>query len=113
MSSKENEIVKVVHKWSEKNDRWIYIAYNDSNNIIGLNFMQGNEYDLFKKDFCINDRRLNSLYKHIVYNYRFADDCSSEEILDKVIWTYLVVKLDEQEQLKDNISTIKVNYIKT
>jgi hypothetical protein len=68
MSSKENEIVKVVHKWSEKNDRWIYIAYNDSNNIIGLNFMQGNEYDLFKKDFCINDRRLNS-FQFLLISY--------------------------------------------
>ena len=40
------EMYKVEHNWDKKNDRWIYIEYYDDDSV-GLNYMQGNEYEEF------------------------------------------------------------------
>lgn len=55
-------INKVEHIWNEKEDRWIYIEYNEQYRIIGLNFMQGDDYEYFKKNWCYNDQGLMEYY---------------------------------------------------
>ena len=42
------ETKKVVHQFNEENDRWIYIEYSKTNKLLGLNFMQGDDYELFQ-----------------------------------------------------------------
>ena len=42
------KVDKVEHVWSEKEDRWLYIEYNEQRKVIGLNFMQGDDYDDLK-----------------------------------------------------------------
>ena len=65
----EYKVDKVVHEWSEKEDRWIYIEYNAQRKIIGLNFMQGGEYDYFKSKWCHNDQGLVEFYNSMLYTF--------------------------------------------
>ena len=42
------ELDKVVHQWCDDNDRWMYIEYDRDGIVMGLNFMQGDEYECFQ-----------------------------------------------------------------
>ena len=34
---KNSKVIKVEHLWCDKNDRWIYLEYNEENKICGMN----------------------------------------------------------------------------
>ena len=83
--------VKVEHLWIEEHERWIYIEYNKENDIIGLNFMQGDEYDEydydeFIKGECYNDNNLTVFYHHmrLFYSHEF-DNITDIDFINKVI----------------------------
>lgn len=85
----EHRVDKVEHVWSEKEDRWIYIEYNAQRKIIGLNFMQGNDYDYFKKSWCHNDQGLTDFYESMLYMFPIEKaSVSSTAFIDKVMWAY-------------------------
>ncbi len=85
----EYKVDKVVHKWSEKEDRWIYIEYNAKRKIVGLNFMQGDEYDYFKSKWCHNDQGLTEFYNFMIYSFptEFIS-VNTLEFINKVMWAY-------------------------
>ena len=86
---KEYEIRKVTHEWCGSNDRWIYIEYNAQRKIIGLNFMQGNEYDCFKKSWCHNDQGLMEFYDSMLYTFPIEKaSVNTFEFINKVMWAY-------------------------
>ncbi len=83
------EVNKVVHEWSEKEDRWIYIEYNAQRKIIGLNFMQGDEYDYFKEKWCYNDQGLTEFYTTMLYTFPIEKaSVNTLEFINKVMWAY-------------------------
>jgi len=47
-----NKVTYIEQRFCQSNDRWIYIERNADNKIIGLNFMQGDELELFQKSYC-------------------------------------------------------------
>ena len=61
------ELNRVVHQWCDSNDRWMYIEYDRDGKVMGLNFMQGDEYECFKKDWCVSDQGLTAFYKQMLY----------------------------------------------
>ena len=61
-SDNSKEIRKIIHQFDEENDRWIYIEFDNNNEIIGLNFMQDDDYELFQKEYCYNDEKLMRFY---------------------------------------------------
>ena len=63
------KVDKVEHIWSEKEDRWIYIEYNEQHKIIGLNFMQGDDYEFFKEVWCHTDAGLTEFYESMLYTF--------------------------------------------
>ena len=86
---KEYEISKVTHEWCESNDRWIYIEYNAQLKIIGLNFMQSDEYDCFKKSWCHNDQGLMEFYDFMLYTFHIEKaSVHTFEFINKVMWAY-------------------------
>ena len=86
-------ITKVKHVWSKPNDRWIFIQYNSNNNIVGLNFMQGEEYDLFIKDWCKPDHGLFEFYQYMLMTYEHEWHNTSElDFINKVMWTYVTAE---------------------
>ena len=82
----ENQITKVVHKWCAHNDRWIYVEYNDKYEVLGLNYMQGDEYDLFLKYHAKSDEGLTSFFKS--YKCIVNASCDTNDFINEVMWIY-------------------------
>ena len=84
------KITKVEHVWSENEDRWIYIEYNEHNKIIGLNFMQGDDYEEFKKDWCFRDENLNRLYNTLSQEFKETKIALTKiEFINKCFWVHI------------------------
>jgi len=82
---KQNE-----HYWDAGNDRWILISRDDERTIIGLNFMQGDDYDLFIKDYGKPDPGLTALYKTVLDNNIVKGNMI--EIINKVCWAWIKLR---------------------
>ena len=96
-----NRVDKVEHIWIEEEDRWMYIEYNEQRNIIGLNFMQGDEYDYFKRKWCHNDQGLTEFYHQMLYTFSIEQaSVSTIEFINKCMWAYhnAVACRDENQQ---------------
>lgn len=86
---KENKVERVVHEWSEKEDRWIYIEYNTQRKIVGLNFMQGDEYEHFKKSWAYNNEELMAFYTAMLYTFPIEKaSCNTLEFINKAMWAF-------------------------
>lgn len=83
-----DELYSVEHKWIPESDRWIFIERYTSG-YIGLNFMQGNDYQDFKENFCKIDKSLSEFYhtmKNINYLYTEMNEL---EFIDNIIGVWL------------------------
>ena len=83
------DIGKIEHVWCEDNDRWIYLEYNKERKIIGMNFMQGDFYEDFKKDWCKNDQGLTEFYNYMLYTFTIEKaSVSTLSFINKCMWTF-------------------------
>lgn len=80
MENTVNEFDEVKHKWNRHNDRWVYIEYLDDT-IVGLNFMQGDDYTAFKENWCESDPKLTAFHSKIT---EYTEDITLQDIL----WLY-------------------------
>jgi hypothetical protein len=87
MSDKER-LMSVSHVWRPDSDRWIYIeTYNTG--MTGLSYMQGDEYELFKEEYCKVDKGLSNFYVDMIQELDMVRENLTEvEFIDKVIWIY-------------------------
>ena len=82
-------IDKVEHVWCEDNDRWIYLEYNKQRKIIGMNFMQGDSYEDFKKDWCKSDEGLTEFYESMLYTFPTENaSVSTLSFINKCMWSF-------------------------
>ena len=80
--------LKVEHVWHEPCDRWIYIEYYDDQ-MIGLNYCQGDDYEYFKKEYCFVDKGLTEFYAIMCEDYNVEKVSNTRtEFISKVMWTY-------------------------
>ena len=85
----KNTVDKVVHEWCEKDDRWVYIEYNNQRKIIGLNFMQGDDYEYFKDAWAYNNEELMAFYTTMLYTFPIEKaSCNTLEFINKVMWAF-------------------------
>ena len=83
------DIDKVEHVWCEDDDRWVYLEYNKQRKIIGMNFMQGDSYESFKKDWCNNDQGLTEFYNYMLYTFTIEKAAvSTLSFINKCMWTF-------------------------
>lgn len=75
---------KEEHIWDESNDRWIFLEHKDGI-LVGLNYMQGNEYEDFKSNFAKNDEKLTE-FAHKMKDFKGEE--TYIEFINKVIWLY-------------------------
>jgi hypothetical protein len=75
---------KQEHIWNESNDRWIFIEHKDGI-LVGLNYMQGNEYETFKSNFAKNDEKLTEF---AIKMLDFRGEETYIEFINKVIWLH-------------------------
>ncbi len=84
------KILKVEHIWCEEDDRWIYLEYNEQNKIWGMNFMQGDEYDVFKHEYTKNDPGLLEFYVTMLYTFPIEQKSVDRiAFINKVMWAYV------------------------
>ena len=84
----------VEHIWCEESDRWIYIERYASG-YLGLNFMQGDEYDYFKKNWCEIDKGMSEFYSTVKNDLiKLRVEMSELEFIDKVMWIYFEAKIN-------------------
>ena len=71
--------------WCDSDDRYILIIKEDED-IIGLNYMQGDELDMFKRDFNYIDEELTDFY-HSIEPYL---DARNNEVgkINAAIWAH-------------------------
>ncbi len=82
----------VEHIWYAESDRWIYIERYASG-YLGLNCMQGDEYDYFKKNWCDMDRGMSEFYSTMKNDLiKLRVEMSELEFIDKVMWIYFESK---------------------
>jgi len=78
----------VEHIWYAKSNRWIYIERYENGNL-GLNFMQGDEYNRFKKHWCVKAEGLSDFYSVMKNDLKeLRVNMSELEFIDKVMWIY-------------------------
>jgi len=82
-------IKEVNHLWNEPNDRWMYIEYDEDNKIVGLNFMQGDEYLLFKEHWCKSDQGMTDFYNQMLYTFPIEfSSVGKISFINKCMWAY-------------------------
>ena len=76
--------------WSEKNDRWIYIEYDEQMKITALNFMQGYDYRGFRDDWCHPDYALFEFYTEMLYTWPIEKaSVDTLNFINTVMWTWI------------------------
>tara|TARA_R110000851_G_scaffold31284_4_gene84735 strand:- start:2319 stop:2546 length:228 start_codon:yes stop_codon:yes gene_type:complete len=72
--------------------------YNKENEVIGLNYCQGNDYDYFIDNFKSSDKGLTEFYSLMLKDYKTERQFNSEiTFINKVCWTYhLAFSLTEE-----------------
>lgn len=88
----DDRLNAVEHIWYAESDRWIYIERYASG-YLGLNCMQGDEYDYFKKNWCEIDRGMSEFYSTMKNDLiKLRVEMSELEFIDKVMWIYFESK---------------------
>jgi hypothetical protein len=82
-------MTKVEHVYSYDNDRWVFIAYNNSE-IVGLNFEQGVTYaEFIDGDNCEDNPALTEYYGYMTKIFaREYIDTDRFEFINKILWSY-------------------------
>ena len=89
-----DRINAVEHIWYAESDRWIYIERYASG-YLGLNCMQGDEYEYFKKNWCEIDRGMSEFYSTMKNDLmKLRAEMSELEFIDKVMWIYLESRMN-------------------
>ena len=79
---------EVQHIWCAVSDRWIYIERYASG-YLGLNCMQGDDYEHFKNNWCKIDRAMSEFYDCMKTDlHMLKRDMTELEFIDKVMWIY-------------------------
>ena len=84
---------KQEHIWSKADDRWIFIEKEDGV-LIGLNYMQGDDYESFKAHFAKNDEKLTQFANRMMH---FKGEESFVEFINKVIWLYFELSIEGEK----------------
>ncbi len=93
----DHRLNAVEHIWYPESDRWIYIERYASG-YLGLNCMQGDEYEYFKKNWCEIDRGMSEFYNTMKNDLlKLRVGMSELEFIDKVMWIYFESKINIEQ----------------
>ena len=70
--------------WSEFDDRYIYIR-REYGDVVGINFAQGDELEIFKEHYCCIDKELTTFYSAI---QPYLSGKSELDQINQAIWAY-------------------------
>lgn len=91
MKNKETIVTTVQHIWAKSDDRWVYLEYNKLYEIVGMNFMQGDDYEDFKDRWCYNDESLMAYYESMLYTFPIEKaSVDTLAFVNKVMWASIM-----------------------
>jgi hypothetical protein len=103
---KNKNLGMVQHVWCQADDRWVSIERDFDDKIVGLNWMQGNDYEKFKKNWEIGDERLTAFYREMLYTFPIEQQGTSElAFINKVMWAYFSAQPEAKSYY--NVQSIK------
>jgi hypothetical protein len=76
--------------WCDQDDRYVYIE-KEQDDIVGLNFMQGDEIDYFKDHYLESDPKLIKFYRAI---HVYLGGESELDRINQAIWAYVSYRND-------------------
>ena len=89
--------------WCPNDDRYIVI-FKSNGEIVGLNYMQGDELDVFKRDFSDIDYDLTDFF-NAVEPYLVHDGTSEVGRINAAIWSYFEYRnLRDEREYKNNLN---------
>jgi hypothetical protein len=95
MTTQEYTVVNSTEQvWCDSDDRYILII-RQNNEIVGLNFCQGNDFEVFTRDFSSIDQDLTDYYNS-VSNY--LTGVSEYDRINQAMWGYLEYRILRDSQ---------------
>lgn len=70
--------------WCQSYDRYIYVV-KEGNEVVGLNYMQGDELEVFEKDYMHIDEDLTDFYNALTDCLNGEDEI---ERINQAMWAY-------------------------
>ena len=70
--------------WCDRDDRYILLIKED-NEVIGLNYCQGDEFEFFKENFNGIDLELTDFFNSV--KYYLGGECELDRV-NQAIWAY-------------------------
>ena len=85
-----HELDRVVHQWCFDNDRWMYIEYDRDGVVMGLNYVQGDDYEYFLKGgWSKSDPGLTEFYRQMLYTFPIEEAAGlGLSFINKCMWAY-------------------------
>jgi len=84
MTTKDYIIDSTITMFCPMDDRYIYIK-KYGNEVVGINFMQGDEYDVFLKNYAYPDTELTKFY-HAVKDH--LSGAIEVDRINQAMWAY-------------------------
>ena len=80
-------VVRVEHRYSPEDDRWVYMEFDKAGGLIGLNYCQGDAYDYFKECWAFDDPSLTKFYIDISSSLMGKlIEMSEFELINLILW---------------------------
>ncbi len=70
--------------WCESDDRFVLVVREDGD-IVGLNYMQGDDLELFELDFSDIDNDLTKFYNSVIH---YLNGYTEINQINQAIWAY-------------------------
>jgi len=83
--------------WHDMDDRYIYIKIDYDGKMLGMNYMQGDEFDIFIKDYYKSDDNLTNFWNVVK---QFVGGDTLYEQINNAIWLYVSLE-DSEFKFKD------------
>ncbi len=70
--------------WCESDDRFVLVVREDGD-VVGLNYMQGDDLELFELDFSDTDNDLTKFYNSVIH---YLTGYTEIDRINQAIWAY-------------------------
>lgn len=95
--------------WCNQHDRYIYIV-KENDDVIGLNYMQGEDFEYFEKNYSNIDEDLTDFYNSLDSYLNGEDEI---ECINQAIWAYHTYEVLRADRIIDNDHKAKLEYLQT
>ena len=95
--SRESGVFEITHQFCKSDDRWVLIERDLNGEIVGLNFMQGDNLELFKEQWNESDPGLLKFFDiiraHLYPNFYHGDNRDAQlKLLNRIFWAFVEVQ---------------------